>query len=99
MNNGRDDGRRQRRLKAPPPPKPPEWQFEVAINGEIVSSWNYTEYGNTCHYLSYNNAICLLWKDEQRDLKKEKEDIELALRLQPEGGRIAIMGITHVYYA
>ena len=43
--------------------------------------------------------LCLLWNDEQRALKKEKEDIELAVRLQPEGGRLAMMGITHVYYA
>lgn len=97
VNNGRIDDRRK--LKAPPPPHPPEFRFEVAVNGVIVSSWNSTEYKDQCRVLSYNNFICLLWNDDDRALRKEKEDVEIAIRLGGDGGRIAVMALTHVYYA
>ncbi len=97
VNNGRVDERR--RLKAPPPPHPPEFRFEVAVNGVIVSSWNSTEYKEQCRALSYNNGICLLWHDEERALRKEKEDVEIAMRLGGDGGRNAMMAISHIYYA
>ena len=103
VNNGREDLRRQqrrRRLKKPPPPLPDDFRFEVAINGDIVSSWNKTEYQAQCPYISYNNNICLIWNDEERAKKKEKEDIEFAMRIDaPSSGRIAVLGMTHVYYA
>jgi len=91
------DGRR-RKLKAPPPPHPPTWVFEIAING-VIQSMNTTDFQSRCHYMSYNNAICLLWNDEERALKKEKEDVEFAMRLVGEGGRIAVIALTHIYYA
>ena len=100
VNNGRiDDNGRTRRLKAPPPEHPPEFRFEVAVNGVIVSSWNSTEYKEQCHVLSYNNFICLLWNDEERSQRKEKEDIEIGVRLGGDGGRNAMMAISHIYYA
>mmetsp|Transcript_23939 Transcript_23939/g.51692 ORF Transcript_23939/g.51692 Transcript_23939/m.51692 type:complete len:928 (+) Transcript_23939:79-2862(+) len=97
VNNGRDDGRRK--LKAPPPPLLPTFLFEVAVNGVIQSSWNSTEYQAQCHYISYNNAICVLWDDEQWPLKNEKEDVEFAIRLGGDGSRADMMALTHVYYA
>ena len=98
VNNGRDDGRRQRKLKGGKP-IPPEWVMDVAVNGEIVSTYNSTQIGAACPYISYNNNICLLWNDEQRAAKKEKEDVELGLRIQSNTGRVGMAGITHVYYA
>jgi hypothetical protein len=98
VNNGRVDDR-TRRLKAPPPPHPPEFRFEVAVNGVIVSSWNSTEYKEQCHVLSYNNFICVLWNDEEWALKKEKNDVEIAMRLGGDGGRNAMMAISHIYFA
>lgn len=62
-------------------------------------SWNYTQYQEHCIQASYNNVICVLFNDEERALKKEKEDLEFALRLAGEGGREAVMAISHVYYA
>jgi len=97
VNNGREDERRK--LKAPPPPLPPEFRFEVAINGVVISSWNSTEYKQQCHYQSYNNGICLLWNDEERALKQESGDIEFAMRIEPASGRIGMMGITHIFFA
>mmetsp|Transcript_17558 Transcript_17558/g.30938 ORF Transcript_17558/g.30938 Transcript_17558/m.30938 type:complete len:174 (+) Transcript_17558:2723-3244(+) len=98
-NSTKEDGDgRRRKLKAPPPPHPPTWVFEIAING-VIQSMNTTDFQSRCHYMSYNNAICLLWNDEERALKKEKEDVEFAMRLVGEGGRIAVIALTHIYYA
>ena len=101
VNNGRDDGGR-RRMKAPPPPLPPEFRFEVAVNGEVVTSWNGTELLAKCLQPSYNNIIGVFWNDEDWATKNKKGDVELAMRvLGPDGaaGRTANMGISHIYYA
>lgn len=102
VNNGRiddDDNGRTRRLKAPPPEHPPEFRLELAVNGVIVSSWNSTEYKEQCHVLSYNNFICLLWNDEERSQREKNDVVEIALRLGGDGGRNAMMAISHIYYA
>jgi len=69
------------------------------VNGVLQHSWNLTQYRERCFNAAYNNYICVLWNDEERALKKEQEDVEFAVRMAEEGGRQAVMGITHVYYA
>ncbi|KAK1739865.1 hypothetical protein QTG54_009624 [Skeletonema marinoi] len=96
INNGKRT--RHRHLKAPPPPKPADYRVEVAVNGVITKSLNETEFNDLCVEPGYNLIICTLWDDEERAVKNEKEDVELAFRMAG-GGRKAIMGITHVYYA
>jgi len=73
----------------------------VAVNGVLQYSWNITEYRLRCHYLSYNNDICVLWDDESRanSPNKKKEDVEIAMRLRGEGGRTSLIALTHIYYA
>jgi len=100
-NGGKDDGRiRRRKLKKPPPPLPDTFRFDVAVNGVITSSWNKTEYTTqNCFSPSYNNAFCVLWSDEQWKAQGKKEDIELAIRIRGEAGRIGVVGLSHFYYA
>ena len=43
--------------------------------------------------------MCVFWNDEEWKAEGKKEDVELAVRIGAEGGRIAIVGLTHVYYA
>ncbi len=73
--------------------------FSVAVNGVIQYSWNGTEYRRHCHYLTYNNDICVLWNDESRARSGKKEDVELGIRLLGKGGRNAMIAFTQVYYA
>ena len=96
VNNGK--GARHRHLKAPPPPKPADYRVEVAVNGVITKSMNETEFNEICFGPGYNLHICTLWDDEEFARKNEKEDVELAFRMAG-GGRHAVMGITHIYYA
>ena len=78
----------------------PLLRIAVAVNGVVQHRWNGTEYKARCHYASYNNDICVLWDDEEWAQEKEKkEDVEFAIRLVEEGGRIAVIALTHVYYA
>lgn len=73
----------------------------VAVNGQLVHSWNVTEYSKRCPYLTYNNNICVLWDDESwaNSPKDSRQDVEIAFRLRGEGGRNAMIAMTHVYYA
>ena len=103
ITNGSGGGNR-RQLKKTPPPLPPEFRFEVAINGVVISSGNETEAlgPSKCSSPGYNLKICVLWNDEDWAKEKRNEDIEFAMRiLGPTGaaGRTANLGISHIYYA
>lgn len=98
VNNGRVDERR-RKLKKAPPPLPEDFRWEVAVDGVIVNSWNKTEFGSQCHYISYNNAICKFWDDEEWGKKNGPRDVEVAMRIVSAGGRTAVAGITQLYFA
>lgn len=101
VNNGITDGSgggNRRNLKKTPPPLPPEFRFEVAVNGAVISSGNETEAlgPSKCSSPGYNLNICVLWNDEDWAKEKRKEDIEFAMRiLGPTGaaGRTANLGI------
>lgn len=100
VNNGRKDDRRRgrRKLKAPPPPLLGQW--EVAVNGVIVHSWNNTEFGKLgTYWIGYNNGFVVLWNDEEWAQQNKTEDVEFAFRIRGDDGRNALMTFTHVYYA
>ena len=103
ITNGSGGGNR-RQIKKTPPPLPPEFRFEVAVNGVVISSGNETEAlgPSKCSSPGYNLKICVLWNDEDWAKEKRNEDIEFAIRiLGPTGaaGRTANLGISHIYYA
>lgn len=73
--------------------------FAASVNGDILYSWNKTEYSKNCPYLSYNNNFCKLWDDEKWATENKKEDVEFGIRVTSSSGRNCMMAFTHIYYA
>ena len=95
-NNGRDDGRQ---LKKAPPPLPDDYAIEVAVNGVIQYRVDEEGFKAKCDgEISYNVQICVLVDDLQLASTNENQDMEVAIRVAG-GGREAVLGISHVYYA
>jgi len=88
----------QRQLKAPPPPLVDDFEFDIAIDGEITKTWNATQFRSLAAEISYNEAIFPLY---DRETTSKVEGVQLALRvrgnsLDPKAHRA--ISITHIYY-
>jgi len=104
MNNFNDftiDDRtgEHRQTKAAPPPLVDDFEFDIALDGRIVKTWNATEYKRLAAEISYNEAIFPIYDDENT---VEPDGVQLAFRVRsastdPKAHRA--ISITHIYYS
>ena len=95
VNNGAhfDNGRE---LKKPPKEWPEDFHVDIAINGNIVKTYNQTEFRAFTIEIAYNEAFYPLVNDKEL----ASGDVELGFRLRSEiDPRGAALAVTHIYYA
>jgi len=100
VNNGIELQGGSRNLKAPPIDWPEDIEVDIAVNGKIVRTFNYTEFKPMATEIAYNEAFYLLLDDESVVAGDKYEEIKLGLRIRSQiGAGLASFGVTHIYYA
>lgn len=101
VNNGInfDADNKDRKLKAPVKPLPDDFQLDIAVNGNIIKTWNHTTFMEHTKEAAYNEAFYPFIDDESIVSGDEPEEIEVGLRIRSESNpKDASFGITHFYY-
>ena len=99
VNNGvNNEGRRE--LKKPPIDWPKDMEVDIAANGKIITTYNYTEFSAMKGEMAYNEAYYLLMDDKDFITGDKAEAVEMGIRIRSEENpHNAAFGITHIYYA
>ena len=94
VNNG------ERALGGKVLPWPDDTMIDIAVNGEIVSTWDLDYFQSVNKEISYNEAFYKFFDDEDFTQKEDGESVEFGLRIRSESNpRRAGLSITHIYYA
>eukprot|EP01083_Nonionella_stella_P053633 141802_1 len=80
---------------------PEDFELDIAMNGQIVNTLNYTEFKAMTPNMAYNEAFFLLVDDESIVAGDEYEEIKFGMRIRSQIGAntMASFGLTHIYYA
>lgn len=100
VNNGVALNGGSRNLKGATPDYPEDFELDIAVNGQIVNTMNYTEFKAMTPNMAYNEAFFLLVDDESIVAGDEYEEVKLGLRIRSETAPLdAPFSVTHIYYA
>ena len=93
MNNG------QRNL-GKVDPWPDDVKLDIAINGKIVSTWDWDYFESINKSVAYNMAFYKFFDNENFTQNAEGEPVEFGLRIRSESNpKKAGLAISHLYYA
>mmetsp|Transcript_9655 Transcript_9655/g.6752 ORF Transcript_9655/g.6752 Transcript_9655/m.6752 type:complete len:112 (+) Transcript_9655:3-338(+) len=83
-----------------PIPWPDDVFIDLAVNGEIVSTWDKAQFDSINVAISYNEAFYKFLDDEDFIQNEEGEPVEFGLRIRSESDpRKAGLSLSHLYYA
>jgi len=93
-------------LKKASPVMNKDFQFEIAIDGEIKSTWKTEDFedGKQKHEIAYNMAYFVLMDDPSMSERFNGDDddvgetVELAIRLSGQGSEV-VFALSHLYWA
>lgn len=93
--NGGMEGYRERGLKRAPTDIPEDFEVDIAVNGKITATYNYTEWrGFALNQYAYNEAFFPMVNDTS-----VTGDVELGIRVRSElNKQYASFGVTHIYW-
>jgi len=87
-------------LKQPPIDWPEDFEIDIAVNGQIIKTYNKTEFGVFRAEIAYNEAFYPLLDDKDFITGDEPEAVEIGMRVRSEENPYhAGLTITHIYYA
>jgi hypothetical protein len=93
VNNGME-GYRERELGGKVTDIPEDFELDIAVNGKILTTYNYTEWKEFTKEYAYNEAFYPLVNDAS-----VTGDVELGLRIRSEiNKQYASFGVTHIYW-
>lgn len=101
VNNGIELQGGSRSLKGAPQDWPEDIELDIAVNGKILRTMNYTDLKPMTKEIAYNEAFYLLLDDESVVAGDEYEEIKFGMRIRSQIGAntMASFGLTHIYYA
>ncbi len=89
-----------RKLKKIPKDYPMDIEVDIAANGKIISTYNYTEISSFKEEMAYNEAYYLLMDDKNFIKGDTPEPVEIGIRFRSkENPKDAALSLTHIYYA